>query len=295
MSIVEVNQIKKSYGHHQVLKDISFSIKEPQILALVGPNGSGKSTLLNVMTYLLKPDEGRVTLMGLDHKNPEVFKEISYLKDNRVLYPYLTGLDHLQYIQSMQNLPKSRVDEVISRVKIGSYVKKKIKTYSLGMKQHLLIAMAIMNHPKLILMDEPLTGLDPTSVIEVRELIRELFDNKTSILLSSHSLSEIDFITNDILFLKDGVIIQENVSMYQKTIYRIYLNSTNENIHTLLLGDIKIKDNILTFIDENQTIQSILDQLSAHHIKYYKITQKVAGAEARYQALFRDNYETDSV
>lgn len=125
-----------------------------------------------------------------------------------MLYDYLTGLDHLDFIRLAQKLPKSRVDEVIEEMNIADYVKKKVGSYSLGMKQHLLIAMALLNKPKLLILDEPLNGLDPTSVILVRRLLKALAEEGSVVLISSHTLSEIDQLTDNVLFLKDGRLVE---------------------------------------------------------------------------------------
>ena len=159
----------------------------------------------------------------MTNDNPDIFREISFLKDNRVLYSYLTGLDHLQFIAYAQSLPKSRIDEVCEIIGINNYVRDKTGTYSLGMKQHLLLAMAIMNKPKLMILDEPLNGLDPTSIIKIRKLLKEMANEGTAILLSSHTLSEIDLITSDILFLSEGKIIDEDISRYKTIEYKLLL------------------------------------------------------------------------
>src|SRR5699024_4624572 len=147
-----------------------FTIEEPQIIALVGPNGSGKSTLMNIMTNLLPADQGEVTILENDHTDTSSFREISFMQHNSVLYNYLTGYDHLQFIGDVQNLPKEQIISIAERIGIDGYMHKKVGNYSLGMKQHLLLTMALANDPKLLILDEPLNGLDPTSAIKVRHL-----------------------------------------------------------------------------------------------------------------------------
>lgn len=212
MEIIRVDTIHKSFKGVEVLKGVSFSIHQPMILALVGPNGSGKSTLLNIMMNLLQPDQGTVDILGKKPDDVTVFREVSFLKDNTVLYPYLTGLDHLLYAAKTYGLSKERIHEVTEELGITSYMTKKVGTYSLGMKQHLLLALALLNDPEVFVLDEPLTGLDPTSVIKVRKLLLDLKARGKTVLLSSHSLSEIDAVTTDILFLKDGQVWQEKIS-----------------------------------------------------------------------------------
>ena len=208
MSILKIENVTKNYGRHEVLKGVNLLLDKPGIVALVGPNGAGKSTLFNIISNLLKPTAGTIEVLGKKNTDPSIFLEASFLKDNRVLYEYLTGLDHLDFIRIAQKLPKSRVDEVIAKMNIQTYVKRKVGTYSLGMKQHLLIAMALLNKPKLLILDEPLNGLDPTSVILVRRLLKSLAAEGSVVLISSHTLSEIDQMTGNILFLKDGQIVE---------------------------------------------------------------------------------------
>ncbi len=121
----------------------------------------------------------------------------------------------MNFIRQMQKLPQDRTNEVIQQMQIGSYVKRSVKTYSMGMKQSLLLAMAIMNKPELMILDEPLNGLDPTSVIRMRLLLQQIASNGTAILLSSHTLSEMDKLSKDFYFLKNGAIIQDTKDLDQ--------------------------------------------------------------------------------
>ncbi|UUX34371.1 ABC transporter ATP-binding protein [Fundicoccus culcitae] len=212
MSIINIENIQKSFGQHQVLKDVTFAITQPGIYALVGPNGSGKSTLMNIMMNLIKSDSGKVELLGESNKNVQIFNRVSFLKDNTVLYPYLTGFDHLNYAAKAYGVNAAQVNQIVDKMGIQSYVHKRTGKYSLGMKQHLLIALCILNNPDVLIMDEPLNGLDPTSILSVRDLIKALGNDGKTILISSHILSEIDAVTRDVLFLKDGEVYVEKLS-----------------------------------------------------------------------------------
>lgn len=293
--IVEVNNLNKSYGKHKVLNDLSFKIEKPQVLALIGPNGSGKSTLMNCMMNLISFDSGKIEILGKSNKNYEIFREVSFLKDNRVLYPYLTGFDHLKYICDIQKIPQERIDQVIELADIGSFYKKIVSSYSLGMKQRLLLAMALCNNPKLILMDEPLNGLDTDSIFKFRDLIKNLGENNTTILISSHSLNELDYITNDILFLKDGSVIYEDIEIYKQTEYRIFLensddmkvlqnflDTSSENIKY----QIKEAENSIIFNLPDSKINQVLSFIYENNIKIKKILAKTYGAEDRYRKIF---------
>ena len=272
---------------------LSFSIKEPQILALVGPNGSGKTTLMNCMMNLLEYQAGTVKILGKDNKDTSIFREISYLKDNNILYPYLTGYDHLKYISDIQKLEHGRIDEVAAKIGITSYMHKNVSSYSLGMKQHLLIAMSIMNKPKLILMDEPLTGLDPDSIIRTRELIQELYIQGVTILLSSHSLSEIDFITTDILFLSEGKVMYEDIEAYKKMEYSLsFHNEQRQQDFVSALenslwqdhyrGDL---DTIKVNVSESE-INDFIGFMASNKLEIANLTSRRRGAEERYREIF---------
>lgn len=293
--IVDVKNLNKSYGKHKVLNDLSFKIEKPQVLALIGPNGSGKSTLMNCMMNLISFDSGEIEILGKSNKDYEIFREVSFLKDNRVLYPYLTGFDHLKYICDIQKIPQKRIDQVIELADIGSFYKKIVSSYSLGMKQRLLLAMALCNNPKLILMDEPLNGLDTDSIFKFRDLIKNLGENKTTILISSHSLNELDYITNDILFLKDGSVIYEDIEIYKQTEYRIFLENSDdlkvlqsffeENTENIKY-QIKESENSIIFNLKDSKINQVLSFIYKNDIKIKKILAKTYGAEDRYRKIF---------
>lgn len=293
--IVEVNNLNKSYGKHKVLNDLSFKIEKPQVLALIGPNGSGKSTLMNCMMNLISFDSGEIEILGKSNKDYEIFREVSFLKDNRMLYPYLTGFDHLKYICDIQKIPQKRIDQVIELADIGSFYKKIVSSYSLGMKQRLLLAMALCNNPKLILMDEPLNGLDTDSIFKFRDLIKNLGENNTTILISSHSLNELDYITNDILFLKDGSVIYEDIEIYKQTEYRIILENSDDLkvLHSFLDENtenikyqIKESENSIIFNLKDSKINQVLSFIYENDIKIKKILAKTYGAEDRYRKIF---------
>lgn len=290
MSILKVSDVHKSFGKHEVLKGVTLEMEDAGIRALVGPNGSGKTTLFNIISNLLRADSGTVEVVGLPNDNPDIFKQAVFLKDNRVLYEYMSGLDHLSFIQHVQKLPKSRIDEVVERIQIEKYVKRKVGTYSLGMKQHLLLAMAMMNNPKMMILDEPLNGLDPTSVIKVRLLLKELADQGTAVLISSHTLSEIDLLTDHIFFLKDGQIVEEHMSGESLKEYEFVLadGESVQKAEKMFAGDekIRIAEGILNANLEHTDLQAFIQELFAAGISFHDLRKKRLRAEDRYMAMF---------
>lgn len=286
--ILSVNDIHKSYGKELVLKGISFAIEKPQIIALVGPNGSGKSTLLNIITNLLVADSGEIMILNKSNKDSNIFKEISFMQDNSVLYDYLTGYDHLQFIGDVQGISKKRLFETAERIGITGYLNKKVKNYSLGMKQHLLLTMAILNQPKLLILDEPLNGLDPTSAIKVRELLLDLFEKGTTILLSSHNLAEIDRVTSKILFLKNGLLIKEEISEYERIRYDFIVDDVMKAEKALIRASIPVEvlENKIRIYNNTTYLDRVIRIFGQEVIQVIDIEKKAFGSEERYRKIF---------
>lgn len=290
--IVQVDNLKKTFKKQKVLQGINISIEKPQIIALVGPNGAGKTTLLNCMTNLLPFEEGDVTLLGKKHADVSLFYDVSYLQDNRILYGNLTGDDHLKFICSVQNIQKSRIKEITERVGMRSYIKKKVRNYSLGMKQHLLLAMVTLNEPKLLLMDEPLNGLDPTSAINMRSILLELAEEGTTIIVSSHNLAEIDKLTDTIYFMKDGILLKESARNFAVNHYFFTVSETGRAKELLAAEKLPVTFNPkgqITFEETDVPLQSVIDTLNKHQITIEKMENERIGAEKRYRELFEGN------
>lgn len=287
--IVNVKGLEKRYKKQMVLKGIDIKVESPQIIALVGPNGSGKTTLLNCMTNLLSINGGEVELLGKKHTDSSLFYDVSYLQDNRILYGSLTGYDHLKFVCSVQKLPTTKIKEVADRVGMTSYLKKRVRNYSLGMKQHLLLAMVIINEPKLLLMDEPLNGLDPTSAINMRKILLELYDEGTTIIVSSHNLDEIDRLTNTIYFMKDGALLKESLKDFSTKRYLLTVNDIEKARDILTEQDVPFtmnKENQIGFDETDVDIQTIIKQLIDNDITIRDIDNQKIGAEKRYRELF---------
>ncbi|MFS0674668.1 ATP-binding cassette domain-containing protein [Ornithinibacillus sp. 179-J 7C1 HS] len=289
--IVEVNNLKKRYKKQMVLKGIDIQVEEPQIIALVGPNGSGKTTLLNCMTNLLSFQEGEVKLLGKKQTDASIFRDVSYLQDNRILYGNLTGYDHLKFICSVQKIDISKIKEVAERVGMEKYLKKRVRNYSLGMKQHLLLAMVIINEPKLLLMDEPLNGLDPTSAINMRKILLELYEEGTTIIVSSHNLDEIDRLTNTIYFMKDGALLKESLQDISSKKYLITVNDIEKAkrvLHEKVIPFTVTDQYQLGFEETDVDLQSFINSLNDNAITIKDIEVQKVGAEKRYRELFEE-------
>lgn len=288
ITVLRLEQVNKKYKSHQVIDNVSLMINEPGIWGLVGPNGVGKTTLLNCICNIIPANSGKIELLGESNKNPNVFKKVSYLQDNSVLFLYLTGYDHLKYISDIHKLPKNRIKEVAAYVGMDSYLQKKVENYSLGMKQHLLVALAIMNEPKLLFMDEPLNGLDPSSAIRMREILLDLKEKGTTIILSSHNLPEIDRVTKQILFLKDGKLKEVNREDHLSTYYRFDLSDHLKGVELLTEAGYTIEDEKQTIkvnLGES-SLNACIEMIQGNEISIVDMQKEVSSSENLYEAYF---------
>lgn len=207
--LIEVTHLVKKYGKHTAVNDISFSVKEGEILGFLGPNGAGKSTTMNMMTGYLSSTSGDIKINGIDIlENPiDAKKNIGYLPEIPPLYMDMTVEEYLIFVAKLKKVSKSllkqHVAEILKRVEIEHVQKRLIKNLSKGYKQRVGLASALIGNPKVLILDEPTVGLDPKQIIEMRNLIKEL-SQKHTIILSSHILSEISAICDKILIIKNG-------------------------------------------------------------------------------------------
>ena len=280
--MLEVVNIEKSYGNKKILHDISFSIEKGQIKALVGPNGSGKTTLMNTMTNLLKRDGGQVLVDGKEFKDEKIFNHISFFKDESIVDENLYGMDYLNYIKNVYKKTKDDVDKVIKEIGIESFVKSKTGSYSLGMKKKLMLAMDFLPQRDIILLDEPLSGLDPTSVIKMMALIKKKAKDGQGILISSHSLNDIDEITNNILFLKDGKILEE---VLENEKFIEIISSDNEKLSSVLQSKgFNMDKNMISL--NNNSINDILSIIIENNIEILDIKRRSKTSQERYKEIF---------
>ena len=212
MKLLEVINLNKKYRKKRVLKDVSFFLCANEIVGLVGRNGVGKSTTLKVILGLQKGNSGDVLINGHD-LNKDYIKAIncvSGIVELPGLYNYLSGLDNLRIIKKMyRNVTDEDIWEVIKLVGLEDGIKDKVYKYSLGMRQRLGIACCLLSKPKVLILDEPTNGLDPLSIVDLRNILFKLRNDGVGILISSHNLSELENICDRVYFMDDGKIIKE--------------------------------------------------------------------------------------
>ena len=213
MEILKCENLTKKIKNKVIVENVSFSINKGDIVGFLGPNGAGKTTIIKLILGLIKITEGKVFINGFDIEKDFVkaIEKVGAIVENPDLYMYLSGYDNLKITaNNYKNMSKERINEVIKIVGLENRIKDKVSTYSLGMRQRLGIAEAIINSPELLILDEPTNGLDVEGIIEIRNLIKDLSNHGIAILISSHNLSEIDNLCNRIIAIKNGKIVEDS-------------------------------------------------------------------------------------
>ena len=272
--LLECINLCKSFGKKQILKNVSFSIAEGDILAFIGPNGSGKTTTIKLILGLQKIDSGTVLINGKDITQDfeEAISKVGAIVENPDSYMYLTGWQNLRLIADYyENISDDDINELVKYVGLESRINDKVNKYSLGMRQRLGIARALLNKPNILILDEPTNGLDPDGIKDLRVLLKRLASDGMGILISSHNLAELESFCNKVCIIDNGKIIESS---------EVTTLKNNENIVVFKVSDttsIDIKD----IFDVNKTsfkvsaskedVAKIIKKLVKDNIDIYEV------------------------
>jgi len=217
---ITIEKVNKFYGKQQALADISFSLKKGEIVGFLGPNGAGKSTLMKIITCYLQQDSGKVKVCDLDTQEKDILvkAKIGYLPEHNPLYTDMYIKEYLSFVGNIYKIDnlKNRITEIIQQTGLTTEQSKKIKELSKGFKQRVGLAAALIHNPEVLILDEPTTGLDPNQLIEIRNLIKEVGENKT-VLLSTHIMQEVDKMCNRVIIINQGKLVEDQlISNFQK-------------------------------------------------------------------------------
>ncbi|WP_061860243.1 ABC transporter ATP-binding protein [Priestia megaterium] len=243
-NILEVSNLTKTYKNHNAVNNLTFSVKKGEIVGLVGPNGAGKTTLMRTIMGLIPNYKGEVLINSSKSSHKRKERIIGCMIEAPSFYPNLNGFENLKYFAEISGgYDKVNVSQIIELLGLQKVIYKKVKNYSLGMKQRLGIAQALLNQPQFLILDEPTNGLDPNGVYEMRELIKTIVkENSISVLISSHILSEIEVICDRVLFIQKGSIVKE-VDLR---------NQSNENATTLVIHSLEARKLVNSIYEDNQ-------------------------------------------
>ena len=211
-TILECENLNKKIGKKDILKNVSLQIQESDILGFIGPNGAGKTTTIKLILGLQKINSGKVKINGFDIEKQfeKAIERVGTIVENPDLYMYMTGLDNLKMNAKLyKNVDNKRIEEVVKLVGLENRIKDKVSKYSLGMRQRLGIAQAILHKPNLLILDEPTNGLDPEGIKQLRDILTKLAnEEKMGILISSHNLAELESFCNKVTIIQNGEIIE---------------------------------------------------------------------------------------
>ncbi|MBB3127752.1 ABC-2 type transport system ATP-binding protein [Paenibacillus rhizosphaerae] len=208
--VLSVEHVKKKIGRKWIIHDVTFDVREGEVFGFLGPNGAGKTTTIRMLVDLIKPTNGVIRVCGYDvNKNQEqALRFVGSIVENPEAYTYLTGWENLEHFARMQRgIDRQRIQEVVDIVRLDQRIHDKVSTYSLGMRQRLGIAQALLGRPKLLILDEPTNGLDPKGIKELRQFIRQLADEGLAVFVSSHLLSEIQLLCDRVAIISKGRVL----------------------------------------------------------------------------------------
>ncbi len=239
MNVIQTDNLTKKFGDTVAVDHISINVRQGEIYGFLGLNGAGKTTLIRLLLGMIKPDSGSISLFGQNAKQAsDIWNDIGYLVETPYAYPNLSVKENLEVFYQLRGLKdRKQIDKIISVLQLDQYKNKKAKFLSLGNSQRLGIAKALIHNPKLLILDEPINGLDPAGIVEVREFLKDLVKNhNTTIFLSSHILSEISKVATRIGIVHNGKLINEinTKDLKHQIIKRLCVN-TNDNAKALQL------------------------------------------------------------
>ena len=293
---LELKKVAKSFGDTKALSEISFTLKEGEVVGLLGPNGAGKSTLMRILSGYYTNWDGDVNFFEKSYRNhlKSIKNEVGYLTENNPLYPDMYVIEYLKYVAELFRRKKAPIDQLIKKTGLLSHYDKKIRFLSKGYKQRVGIAAALINDPKLVILDEPTTGLDPNQLLEIRKLIRELGDKKI-VLLSTHILQEVDAICDRVLIINQGEIVLDeklkNLRKNKRKIIQVSFDYRVETVALLKIEDVKHVKNIGGFsyeieIKGNKDKRSaIFDFAKENGLKILSLNQKNESLEELFNSL----------
>lgn len=244
--IIKTENLTKRFGRESAVRGLNMHIQRGEIYGFLGPNGAGKTTTIRMLLGLMKPTGGNVRIFNQDLKREKVniLQKVGSLVENPSYYPHLTAAENLEALRKILNVPKKRIHEVLDIVRLTEVADKKVKGFSLGMKQRLGIAAALLNKPELLILDEPTNGLDPSGIIEIRNLIKRLpKEQNMTVLLSSHLLSEIDQMATTVgIILKGELIFEDSIHVLrQQSGQKILIKTSDSQVAAKMLTDHRIK------------------------------------------------------
>jgi len=299
---MELMNVKKKIGKREIIKGLSFTINKGEVFGFIGPNGAGKTTTIRMMVGLIQLTDGDVRILGNSIKSDfkEAVREVGAIVENPEMYPFMTGWKNLMhYARMIPGVTTERVQEVIKLVGLEKPIKEKVGRYSLGMRQRLGIAQALLHSPSVLILDEPTNGLDPAGIREIRKYIRSLAaEENVAVIISSHLLSEIELMCDRIGVIKNGELVAiqsvRDTADNQQHINQVQMEVSPSDKAIELLKDhhdieATLTDGSLSFQSEKENIPAMIQTLVNHEVAVYQVGISKETLEDKFFDLIGDN------
>lgn len=289
--ILEIKDLNKSFGKEKILHDINMDIYPNEIVGFIGPNGAGKSTVMKCILSLIFPDSGTITVNGFDIKK-ERLKALDCMAgviESPGLFLDMSGENNIKLFAELRGIDSKRVKEIMEFTELGHSLKRKAGNYSMGMKQRLALGIALLSKPKLLILDEPTNGLDPTAVINLRNELLELVNKEDiSILFSSHQLEEVEKLSDRLVCINKGRIVHPEINASLQDIYIIEVNNMELAREFFQKNNINYNTNdskIEVVIDKGE-IQNLIVSMANEGINISNLEKKIVTLEELYKGIY---------
>ncbi|WP_174615713.1 ABC transporter ATP-binding protein [Virgibacillus ihumii] len=298
---MDLVNLKKNIGSKNIIKGLNFSINKGEVFGFIGPNGAGKTTTIRMMVGLMQISDGDVHILGKSVQSDfkDAVKEVGAIVENPEMYPFMSGMQNLKhYARMMPGVTKERINEVVRLVGLEKPIKEKVKKYSLGMRQRLGIAQALLHNPSVLILDEPTNGLDPAGIREIRQYIRKLArEEDVAVIISSHLLSEVEQMCDRIGLIKNGemIAIQDvhEVTEQEDTSKILMDVSPADRALEILRTDLALEasqiDEGISVYCAREKIPEIVKLLVNHDILVYQVTISKTTLEDKFFDLIGEN------
>lgn len=297
-TILSLKNLDKKYGKVHAVNNLSFDIEKGNVYGILGPNGSGKSTTLGIILNVVNKTSGEFSWFNGNLTTHEALKKVGAIIERPNFYPYMTAFQNLALICKIKGVSTSKIDEKLEIVNLFDRRDSKFKTYSLGMKQRLAIASALLNDPEILILDEPTNGLDPQGIHEIREIIKKIASNGTTILLASHLLDEVEKVCSHVVVIRNGVKLYSgrvDEMTASKGFFELKVDTKQNELLKLLqghssIGKVSKEDDLVTaYLNDDMSAVEINTFLFKNNIFLSHLIKRKPSLEQQFLDLTNNN------
>ncbi|MDC0870422.1 ATP-binding cassette domain-containing protein [Flavobacteriaceae bacterium] len=297
-TILSLKNLDKKFGRVHAVNNLSFDIQKGNVYGILGPNGSGKSTTLGIILNVVNKTSGEFSWFDGNLSTHQALKKVGAIIERPNFYPYMTAIQNLSLICKIKDISTEKIEEKLKIVNLFERRNSKFKTYSLGMKQRLAIASALLNNPEILILDEPTNGLDPQGIHEIREIIQKIAKNGTTILLASHLLDEVEKVCSHVVVIRDGVKLYSGRVDKMSASLGLFELNTNEPKNKLIsilnnnshIGSVKEEgDYIIAYLTEEMEASEINNYLFKNGITVSHLVKRKPSLEEQFLDLTNNN------